>query len=625
MRNSYRTYFRIDSQMGESLRGYTLRLAEYNGFAKATWISEVPNEIERIVELYGSRLFGKTPGFIKLGKESFVNQHPTYQSATSAFTYCPVCISTIDYIPFYWENKFYTACHKHGCFMQSTCDACGRTVGWESRGTMRRCDCGCELGGSTPKLASQMEVLLCWSLATALCKEYECELLVREPCPEMIFAPDSVPLLIKIMGETVLPRGSGGQPGLDILGSGGLSKASLMTSRTAWFLDDWPNNFRKFLHDNQAYFDETQSSQYDAGVYERFAKRLIKESKNSKIDFLLREYRDFALNNWPKVLTRRNTWVPDAELDEQAHVLLPTAAKVLQVTQAAVKKLVRDNMLKGSIKKTASGREFYIVCRKSLFELKTMSSEDITERAARDFLGVSKGVVNKLVNAGHLTVYGQSLLFGEKSGHRTFHRNQIFDTLNRIYSYGRQPDKDDECLSYAKACKNILTTAEAERFMFDVVNLSIPILKTLPFKKWNLKKAFFMKSEVTDWLHKQRNEKYLDYLSVQELAERLSVKEEVAYFLVRQGLIASKSVVIGRRRCLKVSEHSVRKFAKQYITAVNLAVLMNTSSAGLVYRMRDNGVLPKIGPPTDKCRQVFYQRDEVAAVLREDFDTLAKC
>lgn len=613
MQTKSSTYFLVDSVQGESLKGYLLRLADHNGLEQASWIASVPNELERIAELYGNTLFGRIPNLSFSNLKSLKKLAPPLSSSRleNLFSYCPFCIATIDYIPFYWEAYSYTTCHEHGCFMQNICPQCQRSVKW-NRGTLRQCVCGFNLCETVPEMASPPEVKLCRSLAAALCNEYQCQPSGQAIIPDSVFSFACLRSLIRVLGSTALGNRPQGQPSLDDFSSYQTNHASIMTTRTAWLLDDWPHNFRQFLLDNQCYFGGEQLPSYKSGVYDRFTRQLNEEKENPDLAFLVHEYRNFIAHNWPKVLTRKTKWLTEAELEEQTFVPANLVTRVLGRTLRHVRELVREEKLEGKIKRTSCGREFCIVSRRSLFEYQAKASEEITELTARSLLGISKTEINKLVTAGFLAVRGQSLLFGDKGGRRKFQKKEIFEVLAQIYSYGKLPSDDEDSMSYAVACKNVLTVAEAENLLLAVVSRSIPVLQTHSAEEWNLEKAVFAKSDVYGWLDKVRYGDASNGLNVQELARKLNVKEEVAYFLIRKKFITSYRVKVGRRSCQRVSEVSVSEFTERYIAAVEIARAMNTSSNAVIRRMMSIQVLPAIGLPTNTCRQVFYRRDEIA-------------
>lgn len=611
-------FFPVDSKHGESIRGYLLRIAEKNGYERANWIGEISVETKKIAGLYGSQLFGRAPSFIKKRAAIAIYTHPTHRSSRVEFSFCPICISSIDYIPFYWESNLYTTCHEHGCFMQTHCSACSRTLQW-NRNSFRICVCGASLVETVPTMASDSAVELCRYLAAALCSKYNCQPLGRSFLPSTVLSSKDLNTLINVLGGTAIStrlRMRMQYKFFDFAKSN-MDSAELM-SRSAWMLDDWPNNFHQFLRNNLVYFDDKRPNDYDPGIYERFVRELRRTCTSADTIFVLDEYRQFALQNLPVVLTRRSTWMTEHDLEQQNVVPGAVAQKILKKSPNKIKRLIQEKTLNGRVKISKSGRQFCIVSRHSLFKFCEISNDDVAEYSARKLLGISKANINKLVKAGCLHVHGQLALFGDKMDKHIFRRGELYEILRRIYSYGKAPSKNEEYVSYSMACKNILTKDEAASFLLGVVNLAVPILQTVPCDDWKLGDANFSKDIFYDWLHKKRQNESSNEMSIQKISTRLSIKEEVAYFLVRNEYIASYFVVVGRRQVRRVTDESIRAFSNKFIAAAEVARELNTSSRSLVERLMRRRVFPSIGPPTNGCRQIFYRRDELMEELRRD-------
>lgn len=120
----------------------------------------------------------------------------------------------------------------------------------------------------------------------------------------------------------------------------------------------------------------------------------------------------------------------------------------------------------------------------------------------------------------------------------------------------------------------------------------------------------FCLGDIQDFLH-QEAEINPSSMTVPELAKRLSVKQEVAYHLVRTGHIVSREVLAGRRRLRLIDLRALEIFEAQYQSGVNLAKSYGTSPKSLREILRGKGIHPAIGPDVDGCRQYFYRRSEI--------------
>jgi hypothetical protein len=112
------------------------------------------------------------------------------------------------------------------------------------------------------------------------------------------------------------------------------------------------------------------------------------------------------------------------------------------------------------------------------------------------------------------------------------------------------------------------------------------------------------------WLVKQAGAK-AQSLTIPQLALRLGVKQEVAYHLVRSGIIQSRNIRIGRRKIAVVDSKVVKDFEAAYVSGRVLATYFQTSPKALVENLKAQGVTPAVGPAIDGCRQHFFRRKDL--------------
>ena len=95
-------------------------------------------------------------------------------------------------------------------------------------------------------------------------------------------------------------------------------------------------------------------------------------------------------------------------------------------------------------------------------------------------------------------------------------------------------------------------------------------------------------------------------LSVDEAAQWLGVKQQVAYDLVKQGLLATtKDELPGRR----VPQASLEDFKATYISLAEYAGSLNRAPRWLLQTL---SVRPVTGPTIDGSRQYFFRRSDLS-------------
>ena len=116
--------------------------------------------------------------------------------------------------------------------------------------------------------------------------------------------------------------------------------------------------------------------------------------------------------------------------------------------------------------------------------------------------------------------------------------------------------------------------------------------------------AVLSAAEARQWLLDHRVAARQDY-SVDEAAKVLGIKQQVAYDLVRSGLLRSTTGgVLGHR----VSAANIERFQATYVSLASLANEGRRSPRALLVEL---SATPVCGPAIDGARQYFYRRSEV--------------
>jgi excisionase family DNA binding protein len=102
-------------------------------------------------------------------------------------------------------------------------------------------------------------------------------------------------------------------------------------------------------------------------------------------------------------------------------------------------------------------------------------------------------------------------------------------------------------------------------------------------------------------------------LSIPDAADCLSVKQEVAYSLVRNGHLRAQRRRVGMRHSTRINRSAVDDFLKRYVSAAEIARMRNTSPRAVISLLTAAGIHPVTGPSVDGCRQAFYLRRAVKA------------
>jgi hypothetical protein len=154
--------------------------------------------------------------------------------------------------------------------------------------------------------------------------------------------------------------------------------------------------------------------------------------------------------------------------------------------------------------------------------------------------------------------------------------------------------------------------AEGRQF----VNLINAILRKelLPARKAEgagISGLLFPAHDFRKWL---RQESAPGRISVVEAAECLGIKQEVAYSLVKKGIIISERILVGRNKQTLITQESLTLFRSTYIDAAAIAKINNTSPRSVVNNLNSLGIRPITGSSIDGCRQYFFERQDLIDV-----------
>ena len=128
-----------------------------------------------------------------------------------------------------------------------------------------------------------------------------------------------------------------------------------------------------------------------------------------------------------------------------------------------------------------------------------------------------------------------------------------------------------------------------------------------------LRSLIVVPSEVKAWLKATRL-KDVSPLSIDEAAAKLKIKQQVAYELVRRGLLTSVIDKTGSLRGNRITPSALEEFRSHYVPLTEVA---RCRCMGVRRALAEIPVRPACGPMVDGTRQYFYLRAEVMEVRLE--------
>lgn len=596
--------------IGEGPTGFLRRLADANRLRFG--------DIARLGVVFDLELLRKLKCLPSVGENAELDRYATtlvlaYSDPRVAWVdrvgrYCPVCLAENSRWRVGWELQFCDACPDHNVWLIDTCP-CGRLVDWGRR-DFGKCDCGRSFAKERPSECPEVVGRLSGLLnAKLLCQDSDSD------------------FEFEVSGGLTLPRlqrlirflGTYGdvQLGLrpqKITFQDRLSVSWPITSLAAEILANWPHSLYQILDRLQ----RERSLEGGGRLTGRFGylyTALYKAFPEDEFSQLRYAFENYVADHWRGALGARNRRLPPGILQRAAWIPSNHACELLGISASRLASLVAANKIVGETRLGPSGREFVVVRRLDVDAQMEILGREVDLVSAARLLGLTKRRLSAL----------RPSLFPE-----------AYKTTNEASTWAIPRARIDQ----------LIAITEATEATSDVPADFISLGHVLIFWSWSdcvlaeaikaviakeLAPRFFLKGakpipglvfneqELRDWLSGQQSSTET-LMTIPELALRMQVKQEVAYALVRLGLIETTfGGATNRKNNLRASPEALEQFGKRYIFARDLAANIGRSPRALVEKLSLLGVQPICGPVLG-CRQVIY---ESGTMLNNAMSTLS--
>lgn len=562
-------------------RAHLLRLAEEN----------------KVSPLDVLRLQGPDRLGFKLIVEESASIATAARSLTARCRFCPHCLSRGDSWHLGWEMPCVDACPRCGCWLVDECVACHRLLTW-SRPRLMECSCGTALTHSTGREAPPAVVALARAMVS----------LDAGPKGQSPIGG----LDTRRAAEVVwfLGRLAAGASNVRRVGPGEMPamwESWPVTSAAAEILFDWPRAFCRVLDQRRE-----QCPEADRGsllrVFPEIYSTLYRHPRPQHFAGVLEAFEAYVVERWPGQLAKRHGRLADRALGEPTWIRLRQAARLTGYQESALRRLVLEGALESQMWTTVRGRSFLLLRRATVDALLAAQGPavDLCEAAAR--LGLSEGRLAQILPK----VCTAALAPIRQGGRWTIPATWI-DEWERIANSLPRETRISGCLTVEDALRFFVPDSDAFAQLLNAIRDG----EVLPVGRLQsgrgLSGILIRRTVFRTWIDKCRPQ--LDSLSIRAAAARLGVKQEVAYYLARRGILVSTSTRVGRRVERRVSESALVTFTESYVLAKTIAVRTDSSARAVQRFLTDCGVTAVCGPGVDACRQLVYRRDEVVAAL----------
>lgn len=502
--------------------------------------------------------------------------------------WCARCLVQAPVLRGQWEIKLACVCHQHRTWLTECCFQCSRFQRWGGT-DFTRCECGASLSALHEEAAQDeaIDMSLCLSCETAS--------LDRWPAFERLTLPMRHRFVryLGLLVEGAMPPKPGKVPNLHCL-----SVAKQYVVGAAKLLDDWPKRFEcqlALLHQNAG---PSPSLKETFGALYRV---LYSELSDPAFQFARDAFEGYLRQHWWGLVGRRNRMLQARTVEEHPRLTLTAAADAANIGSAVARHLVQAEMLDAVTVTLGSGRRLTTVHQDAVAPLTALVGGAMTLKAAAEHAALPERRIRQLIKAGVLQplvsrVHQRSaawLIARKDLDRMCIHvRNCVSGpsiTLRAALKHWRL--KEDEAVALLNAV--LEGGLQAQSTHEDGVPIGLAVLARRDLRSWLIALRTANGSP----------------MSIDEAAVLLGVKQQVAYDLVRAGLLVPSFIDAHGR---KVSPSDLVDFEREFIALVRLAKAAKRSPKALLDALATR---PVTGPCIDGARQYFYRRAEVEAEL----------
>jgi hypothetical protein len=393
-----------------------------------------------------------------------------------------------------------------------------------------------------------------------------------------------------------------------------LSLSWRVSSTAAEVIVDWPRAFEAVLDKCRL---EAQGTSFEGRLGDTFGDlyRLICRRRGPEFAPVRMAFEQYLEENWRGALGKRNTllgadvldrarWQPAAQVARRLGVKTSTAIKRLEQTGATL-----------STRESPRGRMFVVARSDTASLVSAEQRKSLTLAEAAALLGLPKRRVRELAGIGLV----QAERTGGFNSTWSFSRESVARIIDVRTNLPVVTACPDNALSIGHVLRHWACSSTAARALI----VALVEQRLRPVGALSSRPGLgglLVELEKLREISSQLVEKSLSGAqTVPAAAAELKIKQEVAYHLVRRGLLEATKVrpSTSRTQAL-VSSAAISEFRARYRFGRDLALLCGCSPKALVAALETWGLRPVAGPRIDGCRQaVFLNDDSLARAMQK--------
>ncbi|WP_415880859.1 MerR family transcriptional regulator [Methylomonas sp. TEB] len=371
-------------------------------------------------------------------------------------------------------------------------------------------------------------------------------------------------------------------------------KAFQMVTQTAQLLEDWPKPFHRLLSVLQSQSNEQLSIRKTFGSLYRV---LYTDLPDDCFQFLRDAFEQYLCERWSGVMCRRHRAFKPETVANHPRLTWKHAAKQSGVTPSVFRHLIQAEQISVNQVDLPSGRTVRSIDGQQLKHL-ALAKAGCTLKEVAHRLAIPERRVRELL-AEHIIEPLVSRTQGNAAAWLISERQ-----LERLYFSGLEMNPLPATVTFQKVLKHWrLRQGEFKALVQALLsNQLIPV--GLQAKRAPLGKLVFDERQFRHWVTELRDAA-CGSLSVDEAANRLGLKQQVAYELVKVGLLAATQ---DNGSSCRISPAALKVFSENYISLADYARSLHRQPRAVLQSLK---VQPVSGPTIDGSRQYFYRRTDL--------------
>lgn len=412
----------------EALHSYLLRLAQGYGLEGSKQLLKAVNLKPRLC--YDQQQLEVLGEEFDLSLSVLIAMSPSHGAKTPILDMnyqrsgcspiCPCCIRVAPYVRAVWDHQLVTACPQHGVLLMDECPGCSEPITRDRKSITHCLNCNFPFSDTTSSSAEDFDLAISALIAGTVSK-------ARGLMPEALQSgnpPTDIADFLTYLAVHIQPIAASGRTGKAPRPKTIEESRELL--RRVWSaLQDWPTGIERFIesriregegrsvHQRLGRWLAVFQKQFDRDAYSFFAE-VVEQVLRDKFDGHLERF----LRRNQLELTKDKSWYSAAE-----------AANLLNSTASLVAAAVENGRLEGRIEMQGNSR-FVALHRDVIEGIRIARSQHLTQTEARKRLGVSKLMLDRLVEAGALQALNKDDLPALVSG--SFRRSDIDGLINRL-------------------------------------------------------------------------------------------------------------------------------------------------------------------------------------------------